>query len=72
VNGQVAYEAYAASTGGKTFDGREMPTWDELPVRIQVAWGAAAKAVAKQVYAAVQAAEDECPATQPAPPGYPS
>jgi hypothetical protein len=71
VSGKTAYEAYAQSMGGKTFDGRDMP-WDELPVRIQVAWNAAATAVAKDVYAAIKAAEDECPATQPAPPGYPS
>lgn len=32
------YEGYAKSTGGKTFDGRDMPTWDELPERIKEAW----------------------------------
>jgi hypothetical protein len=32
------YEGYAKSTGGKTFDGRQMPTWDELPNRIKEAW----------------------------------
>lgn len=42
---QVAYEAYAAFTGGKTFDGRQMPTWAELPLRIQNAWRAAIAAV---------------------------
>lgn len=36
--GQVGYEAYAQSTGGKTFDGRDMPTWEQLPERIQRAW----------------------------------
>jgi len=35
------YEGYAASTGGKTFDGRDMPLWDDLPARIQEAWRAA-------------------------------
>jgi hypothetical protein len=35
------YEGYAASTGGKTFDGRDMPKWDELPERIREAWRAA-------------------------------
>lgn len=35
------YEGYAASTGGKTFDGRQMPGWDELPDRIKEAWRAA-------------------------------
>lgn len=38
---QVGYEAYAEYTGGKTFDGRDMPTWDALPDRIQGAWRAA-------------------------------
>jgi hypothetical protein len=39
--GRAAYEGYAAYTGGKTFDGRDMPTWQELPPRIRNAWGAA-------------------------------
>lgn len=43
--GQRGYEAYAAFTGGKTFDGREMPTWDQLPDRIKGAWEAAADAI---------------------------
>ena len=38
---QRGYGAYAASTGGKTFDGREMPKWSELPDRIKAAWVAA-------------------------------
>lgn len=29
---------YAKSTGGKTFDGRAMPAWDDLPPRIKEAW----------------------------------
>lgn len=41
----VAYDAYAAFTGGKTFDGRDMPKWDELPDRIKDAWRAAIAAV---------------------------
>lgn len=42
---RAGYEAYAKSTGGKTYDGREMPKWDELPTRIQNAWKAAAKGI---------------------------
>jgi hypothetical protein len=42
---QTGYEAYAKYTGGKTFDGRSMPTWDELPPNIQGAWRAAVGAV---------------------------
>lgn len=37
---QTAYEGYAAFTGGKTHDGRDMPTWDALPDRIRDAWAA--------------------------------
>ena len=43
--GRVGYEGYAASTGGKTFDGRDMPTWDALPDRIRQAWSDAATAI---------------------------
>lgn len=28
--GQIGYEAYGQTAGWKTFDGRAMPTWDEL------------------------------------------
>lgn len=42
--GQVGYQAYAQSTGGKTFDGRDMPRWEQLPERIQQAWIAATQA----------------------------
>lgn len=47
----IAYNAYAAETGGKTFDGRDMPKWHELPMRIQNAWRAAAGAVVTMVEA---------------------
>lgn len=43
--GQTGYEAYAQSTGGKTFDGRDMPRWEALPERIQKAWNDAAQAI---------------------------
>ncbi len=43
--GREGYEAYAKSTGGKTFDGRDMPLWSSLPHRIQDAWAAAAQAI---------------------------
>jgi hypothetical protein len=42
---EVGYAAYAVSTGGKTFDGRDMPEWPELPDSIKSAWGAAAEAI---------------------------
>ena len=40
--GQTAYAAYALSTGGKTYDGRDMPTWDGLTDKIREAWRCAA------------------------------
>lgn len=44
-NAAAAYAAYAVATGGKTYDGRDMPAWADLPPRIQGAWAAAAEAV---------------------------
>jgi len=45
---EAAYNAYKRSTGGKTFDGRDMPTWTEIGIKtphVQVAWIAAVKQV---------------------------
>jgi hypothetical protein len=42
--GQIAYEAYANHTGNKTFDGRDMPHWNDLNTSIQMAWNKAAEA----------------------------
>lgn len=42
---RLGYEAYAKSTGGKTYDGRDMPAWDDLPDRIKCAWYAAWRAI---------------------------
>ena len=46
--GQVAYEAYSASVGGKSIDGKALPSWDaqvEKNHDIAAAWCAAAQAV---------------------------
>lgn len=43
--GRAGYEAYARFTGGKTFDGRPMPTWDDLTERIKDAWASAASGI---------------------------
>lgn len=43
--GRMGYEEYAVSTGGKTYDGRDMPKWDALPERIRTAWCAAVSKV---------------------------
>lgn len=63
-SGRIGYKAYAESTGGKTFDGRDMPSWEKLPPRVKDAWQAAA--------AAIVIAYEECPSTLPAPDGYPT
>lgn len=41
----VAYAAYARARDGKTHDGRDMPSWDNLGPEIQEAWETAAQAV---------------------------
>ena len=52
--GQIGYEAYAESTGGKTFDGRDMPTWEQIRERegdvpkVTRAWEAAAAKIAER------------------------
>jgi len=48
--GQVGYEAYGASAGWETFDGRPMPLWHELSAtetgrETQRRWGVAAEAI---------------------------
>lgn len=46
--GRVAFEAYCAAVGGKTFDGKPIPGWDELHgdrLKVQGGWEAAAKVV---------------------------
>lgn len=60
--GRVGYEGYAAHTQGKTFDGRNMPTWEETGEHTQGAWEAASRAIvqhheALKAQASAQAAE---------------
>jgi hypothetical protein len=38
---RASYHAYGRSTGNKNFRGEEMPTWENLPEPIRVAWIAA-------------------------------
>lgn len=42
--GEVAFSAYRASVGGKTYDGKPIPAWAELSEPIRQAWQAAAVA----------------------------
>lgn len=53
---RVAYEAYAEKTGGKTWDGREMPAWDDLPQQTRDAWDAATQAAVKALKSKAEAA----------------
>ena len=42
---EAGYRGYAEKTGGKTFDGRDMPEWKDLPERTMQAWVAAVVAI---------------------------
>jgi hypothetical protein len=47
--GQIAYEAYSASAGGKSLvSGDTLPDWADLDPQIREAWRAAAEAVASR------------------------
>jgi hypothetical protein len=48
---RAGYEGYARWTGFKTFDGRDMPQWDDLPDSTQLAWVAAAGSIVRKMYA---------------------
>lgn len=62
----LAYDAYAQYTGGKTYDGREMPKWLELPARIRNAWRAAAAAARVEGQPAFEAETESASAPSPA------
>lgn len=48
--GKIAYMAYRDSSGGKSLvSGQPIPAWEELPLRIQESWKAAADAVEKAI-----------------------
>lgn len=52
--GQIAYEAYSASVGGKSVRGEQLPTWDEQVTDnhdVAAAWCAAAQAVITATFA---------------------
>ena len=42
-----AWDAYAEASGGKTYDGKPLPDWEDLGEEKQAAWRAAANAVQK-------------------------
>ncbi len=43
--GQAAYEAYAASCGGKSIHGEDLPSWGDQDPAIREHWCAAAEGV---------------------------
>ena len=45
---KIMWAAYSAKAGGKTFDGKPLPTWDELGEERQQCWAAAADAAIDQ------------------------
>jgi hypothetical protein len=52
--GQIAYEAYCPCVNWTSFQGYDLPPWEESPGHIQLAWEAAARAVLEQTDAASQ------------------
>jgi hypothetical protein len=49
---KLAYQAYAANTGGKNYQGNPMPEFDALPEAIKTAWEAAIRHSVRVVLAA--------------------
>lgn len=50
--GQIGFEAYNESTGGKTFDGRPIPPWSQVETaspHVVKAWSAAGEAIASEI-----------------------
>lgn len=47
--GQVAYEAYVESCGGKSIHGEDLPNWFDVAPEIREHWRAAADAVLKHI-----------------------
>lgn len=43
--GQIAFEAYSKAMGGKTYDDKTIPHWEDLSPQVQKGWAAAARAV---------------------------
>lgn len=46
---RAGYEGYAEWTGWKTYDGRDMPRWDDLPTRTRMAWVAGIGAAVRKI-----------------------
>ena len=62
--GERAYGAYRSAVGGKTFDGKPMLAFDEMPERIRGGWEAAAAASDRpQRCALTRGAPEDCSCT---------
>ena len=46
---KLMWDAYAIQAGGKTFDDKPLPTWDELGEDRQSCWVAAASVTASRI-----------------------
>lgn len=46
---KAAFEAYSAEVGGKTWDGKPIPTWEALTDQVRAGWVAAATAAVEYV-----------------------
>ena len=47
--GKIAFDAYVKAVGGKTYDGKPIPKWEDLSIPIRQAWSKAARAVLDEV-----------------------
>jgi hypothetical protein len=56
---RIAFEAYGVSVGGKTYDGKDIPKWENVGKKVQDAWRAAAVAVANYLESERQFLEKE-------------
>lgn len=65
-DGREAYEAFVSALGGATVEGWPLPAWEEVSMEGQLAWQAAADAVA---YAVAVRVAQELLAQQGAPHG---
>ncbi len=48
--GRIGYEAYGNFTGWKTYNGKDMPQWDDLTLNIMRAWQAAGEAIVAHIF----------------------
>ena len=47
--GRIGFEAYSVSVGGKTYDGKDIPKWEDVGQRVQDAWRAAGIAILQYI-----------------------